>query len=85
MKHNASYNFISQKVLKATPCASVANLHIYFEEMKPKADFFLFTIIFTIRNMERTSGIRLKKLLKAAEKPHDTGKILYLQLRDIHI
>lgn len=38
MKHNASYNFISQN-LKATPCTSVANIHIYFEEMKLKADF----------------------------------------------
>ena len=39
MKHNASYNFISQN-LKATLCTSVANIHIYFEEMKLKADFF---------------------------------------------
>ena len=38
-KHNASYNFISQKVLKTTPCTSTANLRIYFEEMKRKADF----------------------------------------------
>ena len=38
MKHNASYNFISQN-LKATPCTSVANIRIYFEEMKLKADF----------------------------------------------
>ncbi len=38
MKHNASYNFISQN-LKATPCTSVANIHIYFEEIKLKADF----------------------------------------------
>ena len=39
MKHNASYNFISQN-LKATLCTSVANIHIYFEGMKLKADFF---------------------------------------------
>ena len=38
MKHNASYNFISQN-LKATLCTSVANIRIYFEEMKLKADF----------------------------------------------
>ena len=40
MKHNASYNFISQKVLKATLCTSDANIRIYFEEMKRNADFF---------------------------------------------
>lgn len=58
MKHNASYNFISQKVFEGNTLHFGANIRIYFEEMKQKRRFFLSSfVVFLSQNIysSRTS------------------------------
>ena len=75
MKHNASYNFISQNVLKATLCTSVANILIYFEEMKLKADF-IFAHIYFLPQVRHTKSLFKNRFLCHVERSEAESKHL---------
>ena len=84
-KHNASYNFISQKVLKATLCSSFANIHIYFDKVKYLL-IFLRSCAWNVKLHVKESifhSIRLiTNYLWAREGVKDSAENLFLRYRN---